>query len=273
MIPFDFDYYKPETINEAVNIYDGIVKQGKTPYYYGGGTEIISMSRVNNLRPDAVIDIKAIKELKQLEIKDGTLIIGAGVELNKITESGYFPLLGDTVKRIADHTNQCKITIGGNINGTIIYRESVMPLLLSDAEVDIADENGIYTEQLMNVFKEKINMKKNALIVRFKVDTKFLNAPHFHHKKTKIEKIDYPVITVTALKYQKKYRMAFSGLINYPIRSLMVEKIINDKGFNYNKDFERILNALPERLLSSVEAGEKFRIFALKELIGQAMEI
>ena len=60
-----------------------------------------------------------------------------GGSLNKITDSKLFPLLGQTVKQIADHTSRNKITIGGNMNSELIYTESVLPLLLVDAKVKI----------------------------------------------------------------------------------------------------------------------------------------
>ena len=34
MIPFDFDYYKPETIQEATLLYADLNKTGKKPLYY-----------------------------------------------------------------------------------------------------------------------------------------------------------------------------------------------------------------------------------------------
>ena len=57
MIPYDFDYFLPDTWQEAVDIFHSLKAEGKNPLYYGGGTEIISMARVGSIRPDAVIDI------------------------------------------------------------------------------------------------------------------------------------------------------------------------------------------------------------------------
>ena len=62
MIPYDFEYYKPETIEEATLLYLELKIQGKKPIYYGGGTEIISMSRSFNRYTEAIIDIKGIVE-------------------------------------------------------------------------------------------------------------------------------------------------------------------------------------------------------------------
>ncbi|WP_268811928.1 hypothetical protein [Brevibacillus reuszeri] len=38
MIPFDFDYMKPESIQEAISIFRQWEAAGKEPKYYCGGT-------------------------------------------------------------------------------------------------------------------------------------------------------------------------------------------------------------------------------------------
>jgi CO/xanthine dehydrogenase FAD-binding subunit len=68
MISFDFEYYRPTTIEEAVHVFQQADSNGKEPLYYSGGTEIISMARLNQLRTGAVIDIKGIPECNVLQI-------------------------------------------------------------------------------------------------------------------------------------------------------------------------------------------------------------
>jgi len=129
VIAHDFEYYKPEFLEEALEIYRVLESEGKKPVYYGGGTEIITMARVNNFFTKAVIDIKGIPECRKMEFEGDQLVIGAGVTLTDIGESGLFPMLGAAGGRIADHSVQGKITLGGNIAGTIIYHEAILPLL------------------------------------------------------------------------------------------------------------------------------------------------
>ena len=95
-----------------------------------------------------------------MELHGDQLVIGAAVSLNKITDSKLFPLLGQTVKQIADHTSRNKITIGGNMNSELIYKESVLPLLLVDAKVKIAKGSEEEIVSLDAVFNKE--MKLNA---------------------------------------------------------------------------------------------------------------
>ena len=130
MLAFDFDYYLPDTLQEATDVFDSVQKQGNMPLYYGGGTEIISMARVGNVTPHAVIDVKKIPECRNMGTDGAALVFGSARTLREIQDSGLFPLLGLAGGRIADHTIQCKLTLGGNLAGTIRYHEALLPLLL-----------------------------------------------------------------------------------------------------------------------------------------------
>jgi CO/xanthine dehydrogenase FAD-binding subunit len=135
MIAFDFDYYLPDTLQEATSLYLSLQSAGKKPLYYGGGTEIISMARLDSIQPGAVIHIKKIPELREIGLNGTRIIFGAALTLDEVARSGLFPLLGLAAGRIADHTIQLKLTLGGNLAGTIIYHETMLPLLLADAAI------------------------------------------------------------------------------------------------------------------------------------------
>jgi hypothetical protein len=166
MIGFDFEYYKPDTIDEAVKLFNDLDSLGKVTIYYGGGSEFISMARVSTAYADAVIDIKGIEECNQYKMDGDNLVIGAGVTLTDIAEGNLFPALSKAVKRIADHTMQGKITIGGNICGTIIYRETVLPLLVSDSRITLASKDGQREELLRDVFDENNVFNYDSYIVK-----------------------------------------------------------------------------------------------------------
>ncbi len=142
MIPLDWVYCRPDTLAEAASAYVDFLKKGLSPVYYGGGSEIITMSRAGSIQPGAVVDLKGIPECLELKRDADKLIIGTANSLSQISESKLFPLLGTAAGRIADHTNQCRITLGGNLCATIIYRETSLPLLLCDAKVVLCGPKG-----------------------------------------------------------------------------------------------------------------------------------
>lgn len=267
MIPFDFEYYKPETVEEAAKIYSDLNSEGKKPLYYGGGTEIISMARAFNVYTEAVIDIKGIPECNVQELKDNKLIIGAAVTLTQIAEANLFPLLGLTVQRIADHTIQDKITLGGNVAGTIIYREAVLPLLISNSEVVIANLNGLKRVSLMDIFEKRIRLNSGDLIVNVAIDSHFLSLPYVHSKKTKSDKIDYPLITLVALKDNNRINIAFSGVCSYPFRSFLIEDYLNDTNILNNIRVNDIINNIPDLVLNDLAGSAEYRKFMLQKML------
>ncbi len=93
MIPFDFEYYKPSTLADSIQLFHELDSLNKQPLYYSGGTEFISMARMHNVYSGAIIDVKAIPELNIYEINDDELIIGAALSLTRIAEEDLFPYL------------------------------------------------------------------------------------------------------------------------------------------------------------------------------------
>lgn len=272
MIPFNFEYYKPDNISEAVKLFDQLDLKGKKPIYYGGGTEFISMARANNIYSEAVIDIKGIPECIIHELKEGELSIGSAVTLTKIAEANLFPLLGLTVKRIADHTIQDKITLGGNIAGTIIYREAVLPLLVSDSNVVIAGTNGIRIVPLIEAFRQRILLNRGEFIIKFIIKENFLNLPFLHVKRTKNDKIDYPLITLAALKCNNSINIAFSGLFQYPFRSILIEKHLNNASLQAEDRIIDIINGISDNILSDLNGSAEYKRFVLQIMLSEVIE-
>lgn len=272
MIPFDFEYYRPDTIKEAVDIFLQLNSEGKSPVYFGGGTELISMARVGNSAFGSVIDIKNIPDCGILGFEEDNLCLGSALTLSDITESNYFPLLTKTAGRIADHTMQCKITFGGNLASTIIYRETVLPLLLTDAALTVADENGLVETGISQVFRERLILPKGSFLIKASINKRFLTAPYFHVKKTKNEKIDYPLLTAEGLKTDGFIRAAFSGLASYPFRDSNVETILNDSNIDFLQRADKIVQALSGTILNDLCASAEYRKYVLKNTVVNILE-
>ncbi|MGF7145850.1 CO/xanthine dehydrogenase FAD-binding subunit [Anaerotaenia torta] len=272
MIANDFIYCKPENRREAVKAYKALSKEDKKVFYYNGGSEIITMARAGSNAPDAVIDLKGIEECNKLEIEEEYLTIGGAVSLNAIEESGLFPLLGTTGARIADHTNQCRITLGGNISGTIIYKETVLPLLLTDAKIILYGPHGFRRLQFKNAFDKRIKLRQGEFIYQIKIKTEMLSLPFTHVKKTAIEKIDYPLVTVCSITYENRLRFAFSGLCSFPFRSAEIEKVLNDTRLSLGEKLEKTHAFLPEPPITDYEGTGEYRLFVLDHIIKSILE-
>lgn len=268
MIANAFSYYRPDNLPELSDAMQRL--NGKSRLIYAGGSEIISMARSGSIAPDAVIDIKAIREFQQLALRDGWLHIGAAVTLAQITESKLFPLLGATAARIADHTNQCRITVGGNVAGTITYREAVLPLLLADANVTLFRENALRQAPLRSVFDRRLRLGPDEALVGFQVAEKYLSMPWAHAKRTRGTKIDYPLVTIAAVKTPDGLRFALSGACDYPFRDESLESIFSDASKSAADRAQAILSAMPP-LRKDAFTGTDYRAFQTRIALEDAI--
>lgn len=272
MIPFSFLYCRPDTLGQAQDAYRRYADDGKKPLYYAGGSEIITMSRAGSIRPDAVIDIKSIPECRLFSLDEQGLHIGSACTLNQIKESKHFPLLGSACGRIADHTNQCRITLGGNLCGTILYRETSLPLLISDAKLSVLDADGLHTVPFREVFRGRMQIEPGSLIVQVHIPAWALQAPHFHVKHTANEKIDYPLVSMAALQKEGRLRLALSGVCPFPFRSEAMEAVLNDPSLPVSSRAEQAVSLLPESPLSDAEASGEYRVFVLQNMLQTLLE-
>jgi len=267
MITCNFEYYRPTSIDQAVRLFQHLDQTGKKPIYYGGGTEIISMGRMDNISTGSVIDIKEIPECRLLEIRGSHLVIGAGITLTQIHESNNFPLLAQAGARVADHTMQNKITLGGNLCSTIVYREAVLPLLLTDAEIIVAGPRGTRALPINQVFDQCMNLDKGEFIVQVKVQKPFLSYPYVHVKRTRQDKIHYPLVTICALRADKEIRAAFSNVCPFPFRSRAMEKELNRSSEPVGRRVDKAINLAPAGLPNDLESSSAYRRFVLKNLL------
>ncbi|MFC3885746.1 FAD binding domain-containing protein [Bacillus songklensis] len=264
MISFDFEYYRPASIQEAIELFQRLEGEGKQPIYYSGGTEIITLGRLDLVVTKAVIDIKGIPECRVLQYEEDYLALGGGLSLTEIEEANLFPLLSKTASEVADHTARNKITVGGNICGQIFYREAVLPFLLTDSQVITAGLNGLRTEPINTVFNQHLQLEKGEFLVLLLTEKDYLDMPHISIKIRQQWDTGYPLATIAAIKKEEQVRVAFSGVCPFPFRSKEIEEELNNKQLSLDERVNRAIRLLPEPILDDVEGSAEYRKFVIK---------
>ncbi|WP_442603985.1 FAD binding domain-containing protein [Paenibacillus sp. KN14-4R] len=273
MIPFDFEYYKPISMQMAVDMFQSLQKQGKKPMYYAGGTEIITWARTNSISPGAVIDLKSIPECNVMGIQRDKLILGACVTLSALSAANPFPLLSETAQGAADQTARNKITLGGNICGRIYYREAVLPLLLTNSHMVIAGIHGTRETSIHNVFSQQMRLANGEFLVQILTDRDYLSLPFVHYKKRQIGNVGYPLVTVAALKKDNQIHTAYSGACSFPFRSIEIDQALNDTSVPLAVRIERAIDNIPAPILQNTEGSASYRKFVLQQTIADTVSI
>ncbi len=116
MIPPAFEYFRPNTIPEALNL---LTQHGEDAKILSGGQSLIPMMKFRLARPTHLIDINRIGGLSYIKEEGGFLKIGgltreADLETSALITSKY-PLIADTAHVIADPQVRNLATVGGNL--------------------------------------------------------------------------------------------------------------------------------------------------------------
>ncbi|MEK4651923.1 FAD binding domain-containing protein [Niallia sp. FSL W8-0954] len=263
----DFEFKKTSTIGQAFAQFAKTKTEKRQPAYYVGGTEILTLQRVQQLNIDVAIDIKDIPACLVHQLTEDYLVYGSCLTLTEIEEHNHFPLLTDVCKEIADRTARNKITVGGNICGAIFYREAVLPFLLTDSILVLAGKNGLRTEYIHDVFHQQLQLPDGELFVQAFIEKRYITCAYIAIKVRQQWETGYPLITIAALEIDGEMRMAFSGLCPYPFRSLILENIINNRVLSRQERINQIVNQLPGPILNDVEGSDEYRIFVLTDLL------
>ncbi len=116
MYPASFDYYAPETLEEALALLDRFGEEGKV---LAGGQSLIPVMKLRFAAPQALVDINRIGGLDGLGEEDGELRIGALVRHKMCERSevlvGRYGVLGDAAPQISDPIVRNLGTVAGSL--------------------------------------------------------------------------------------------------------------------------------------------------------------
>lgn len=124
------EYYTAATVNEALTR----LKQPRAKII-AGGTDLCVQMEEHIIRPDVLVDISSVQELNIMEVRSGSLHIGAGVTISELAESDLPPLcLQQGARAIGSPQIRNVATIGGNICNASPCGDTLSPLVALDAE-------------------------------------------------------------------------------------------------------------------------------------------
>lgn len=274
MIAADFAYYRPESLDEAVEAFERIRTEDRRPLYYGGGTEILTQARLHEITPDAVIDLKGVAKCRGLRDRGDRVAFGAALTLEAIAEADPWQLLSKTAGRVADHTTRCQITLGGNLAGTIPYREAALPFMLFPEAVsaEVAGPRGTRTVPFSSVFNGSLHLADGEFLVALEVERDVFQTAGTSIKRTRIDWIDYPLFTVVLARTSAGVRVAVSGLTNAPFRDDVLERALNGPGSRSVRAERAAAAVNPVTIVDDLHGSRAYRRFLFARTLEDALE-
>ena len=150
-----FDYYAPETVDEACEL---AAELGEGAMFMAGGTDLLIKIKRKMIDPKAVIYIKNIKGLDEVSFDVATgLTIGSTVTLTAIENHPLikekYPAIADAAHATANVQVRNMATITGNLCNAAPSAENAPVLMAMGAQVNIIGLDGVKSVPLDEFFK------------------------------------------------------------------------------------------------------------------------
>lgn len=161
MIPGEFEYFSPSTLQEAVAL---LQEYGDEAKVLAGGQSLIPAMRFRLALPEVLIDINNISDLEYVRESNGHLAIGAMTRESDLEESDLvqqkFSLLADATRVIADPIVRNRATVGGNLAHADPANDHPAVMLAYNAEMIALGPNGTRSILVDDFF---VDLFENAL--------------------------------------------------------------------------------------------------------------
>ncbi len=139
----DFEYLVPASVEEAIGLR---CAYGDKARFISGGTEVVPLMMRGRLEQTHLIELSRLDELSGVAAHPRCHHIGASVTLTQLQESpvilGYWRALAEAAASIREPQVRNRGTIGGNVSHGVPSADLVPALLVFDAEVELAGQDG-----------------------------------------------------------------------------------------------------------------------------------
>ncbi|HEY0765696.1 MAG TPA: xanthine dehydrogenase family protein subunit M [Pyrinomonadaceae bacterium] len=153
MIPTQFDYKAPATLEEAVSLLNNDLDGAKI---LAGGHSLIPAMKLRLAQPQLLVDIARIKSLSYIREEGDQILIGATTTHYQLESSDLLkkicPLIPACAKSIGDVQVRNRGTIGGSIAHSDPAGDWPAAVLALDADIVLVGPNGERTVKAENFF-------------------------------------------------------------------------------------------------------------------------
>ena len=272
------EFVAPATVDEVA---DYLQKHPKATIV-AGSTEIGLQVNKQFVRPDHVLYVGNVAEMKSISVKNKAWHIGAAVSLTQVQElvSQVYPDFAEVLRRFGSPPIRSTATLAGNIANGSPIGDSMPCLLALGATLTLRKGDKTREVKLENFYT---GMKKSVLAEGEFIETVVIPQPATGstfraHKISK--RFDQDIsATVCAMNFElvngkfKNVKLAYNGLSPYPSRAPKLEAIIEgNTPANITNDAldAAITSSFPAR--DGLRATWAYRSLVARNLVMQFIE-
>jgi carbon-monoxide dehydrogenase medium subunit len=229
MIPSNFDYVAPSTVDEAVA---ALANAGEDAKVIAGGQSLMPVLRLRLAAPTVLVDLNRIDELRGVRDDGDALVIGAmttyyGLLGNPLI-SKHALLLADATHTVADPQIRHRGTLGGNLAHADPAGDLAAPTLALDATLTVAGPSGRRSVPVADFFVDYFTtaLAPDEILTEIRVPKHTDWAAHYEklHRVAQAWSIVAVAATVEVDDgVIRQARIALTNMMSVPVRARGVE--------------------------------------------------
>jgi carbon-monoxide dehydrogenase medium subunit len=241
VIPAEFDYRAPDSVEEAIALLFEAGDEGKL---LAGGHSLIPLMKLRLAVPSLLVDLRRVPGLAGIEREDGRFRIGAMTRHAELARHEELGVAARAASQIADQQVRNRGTIGGSIAHGDPAADIPAVLVATEAEVTARGPSGDRTIGAAELFEDYLTTALGPDEVLTEVRLPVLDGFGWGYQKFNRRSEDWAMVGVCALVRAsggtcEDARIGLTHMGSTPLRARPVEDALRGQPL----DSERIAQA------------------------------
>jgi carbon-monoxide dehydrogenase medium subunit len=234
MIPAEFDYVAPDTLQDAIRaLSDG----GEDAKVLAGGHSLLPLMKLRLAAPSLLVDLRKVPGLHGVQREDGQWRIGAMTPHRELELMPELGLVSRAAGTIADPQVRNRGTVGGSAAHGDPASDLPAVLLAMEGSVTLQGPSGQRRVQATDLFRGYMETALEPVEVLTEVRLPTLDGYGFAYQKFNRRSEDWAMVAVSALVKQtddicEDVRVGLTHMGTVPLRARAVEEALRGQSLS-----------------------------------------
>jgi aerobic carbon-monoxide dehydrogenase medium subunit len=234
MIPAEFDYTAPDTLDEAVR---ALADGGEDAKLLAGGHSLLPLMKLRLAAPSLLVDLRKVPGLHGVQKENGNWRIGAMTPHAELERTPELGLLSRAAGTIADPQVRNRGTIGGSLAHGDPASDLPAIVLMADGTLTVNGPNGQRMIAAGELFRDYLDTAIEPAEVVTEIHIPVLDGYGFGYEKFNRRSEDWAMVAVAALVKKngdtaEDVRVGLTNMGSTPLRATAVEEALRGQPLN-----------------------------------------
>jgi carbon-monoxide dehydrogenase medium subunit len=232
MIPAEFDYVAPESLDEALA---ALKEGGEDAKLLAGGHSLLPLMKLRLAAPTLLVDLRRVPGLSGIDGSNGGWKIGAMTSHSAIARGEGLGLVAKVASTIADPQVRHRGTIGGSLAHGDPASDQLAILLAYEGSVVVRGASGEREIAAADLFQDYLTTAVKDDEVLTEVRFPALEGYGFAYEKFNRRQEDWAMVAVSAMVKKagdgscEDVRIGLTHMANVPLRATAAEQALRGR--------------------------------------------